>query len=249
MTLVVALACTDGVILASDSQATESEGDIKFDMEKVFQLSARSVAGMSGAGQLITEIRAELEGARDMLNATPAMGTSLQSLIGPVLQKHYQPFIQVVPGLPPASPATSFLAAGCADDGTPWIIEVDPHCQYTHYEERGFHAIGSGAGFAQLANALMKHYEIKNRPLDHGRLIAYRVMRAAIDTAATGLGGDIQMWKVTAEECHQFAQEEIREIAMAVGAWEEVERDALDEFMTPADTEGDAEQMPPVVAE
>lgn len=107
--------------------------------------------------------------------------------------------------------------------------------------------MGSAAGFAQLAIALMAHFTVKERPISHGRLVAYRTMRAAVETSAEGVGGDIQMWEVTAAGARQLSAEEVTQIETAVGGWEEAERNTLDEVMTSGETE-EGPPMPPEIA-
>lgn len=246
MTLIIALRCTDGVIMASDSQSTEEAGNIGYPVPKIFELIPRAVWGGSGSGQIIRELRQQFDSVRDQLEASPAIAQSLVSVVKPVLQAHYNNFIPNVPGLAPGSPATGVLAAGYSKDSGAWIVEVDPRCQYTHYDELGFHAIGSAAGFAQLANALMAHFEPKNRPLSHGMLVAYRVMDAAIETSGFGVGPPIQMWVVDAKGARELAKEELDEVQSNVGGWKELETNALDELLTPS-AEAQQDELPPEV--
>jgi 20S proteasome alpha/beta subunit len=247
MTLVIAIACTDGVLVASDSQSTEESGSVRYPVDKVFLLTSSAVWGASGVGQIIREIRETFERSQDVLEATPDMATSPVSLVRPLLEKHYGNFIRQIPGVRPGSPATGLLAAGFGADERPWILEVDHRCQYTYYQERGFHAIGSAAGFAQLANSLMAHFDVKTKPLRYGKLIAYRAIRAAIDTAAAGVGLPIQMWTVTSEGVRALQATDIDAIEADVGGWEEVERSALDEFLGEVESEGPP--MPPELSD
>jgi proteasome beta subunit len=117
-------------------------------------------------------------------------------------------------------------------DGSPWIHEIDHQCNITDYEERGFHAIGSGAPFAQLANALVAHFEVRQRPVEHGKLVAHRVMDIAISTSAYGIGAPIQMWQITGDQVSRMSDEELDAIRDSVGAWQEVEKAALDKHMS-----------------
>lgn len=222
MTIVIALRCSDGVVMASDSQATEPNAGIRFDTQKVFQLGSRAVWGGTGESQTIAEIdrvlqtvRHEVEGGADLIELLPRM-------IRPVLQRRYGDFIQV-PGLQPASPATGTLACGYDSTRGGWIVEVDPRCISCDYGQRGFHAVGSAAGFALLGNALLAHFRPAERPLSQGRLIAYRVIYAAIDIAASGVGGEIQMWYVDADGVHQVGQAEMDQIRDLVGGWQDDE--------------------------
>lgn len=252
MTLVIALCGTDGVIMASDSQTTEDTGGVRWDIEKLFQMSDHGVMGGSGLHAALADIREAVASQREALNkmeSSKDVAQSLVSIIRPILLKHYERFIPDVPGDPGrAVPVTDVLAAGFTKERGPWILEIDRRCLCTNYEEqRGFHAVGSAAGFAQLAIALMAHFAPKERPIEHGRLIAYRTMRVAVDTAAQGVGGEIQMWEVTEEAARRLSADEVAEIETAVGGWEEAERNALDELMATGEQEEESPGMPPEV--
>jgi proteasome beta subunit len=249
MTLVIALCCTDGVIMASDSQTTEAMGGVRWDVEKLFQLSDHAVMGGSGLHAALAEIRTGVESQREFLNSMESsrdLDQSLVTIIKPILEKHYDRFIRNVPARGPGpSPVTDVVAAGYTEERGPWILEIDRSCLCSYYEEhRGFHAVGSAAGFAQLAIALMRHFTVKERPIAHGRLVAYRTMRVAVDTAAQGVGGEIQMWEVTADGARRLSAEEVAEIETAVGGWEEAERNALDELMSGGEVEEEEPPMP-----
>jgi proteasome beta subunit len=205
MTLVIAMRCSDGLIMASDSQATEATGNVRHPTQKLHALGARAVWGGSGGSQ--------------------------------VLQRHYSNHLMPVPGLGVSSPASAVLAAGLDSDGQPYIIEVDPYCTYTRYEDLGFHAIGSAAGFAQLANALMAHFRAPEQPLAQCKLVTYRVMDSAIETSSYGVGGPIQMWVVDANGVAEIGQAEFDQIRNDVGGWKEVERSALQEYFAGAQAE------------
>lgn len=209
-------------------------GDVKYtDETKVFPLTNRAVWGGSGSAQIIREIRRDLAGLVPELEASPNTAQSLVGRMRPILERHYASFLPNVPNVRPASPATSSLACGYTADGEPWIIEVDHYCAYAHYEERGFHAIGSGAGFAQMANALMAHFQTKDRPLSHGVLVAYRAIDAIIETKGAGIGGAIQMWVVSPTGVKELPPDELNEIRGQVAGWKEEERKALDQYLSP----------------
>jgi len=250
MTLIVALQCADGVILASDSQSTESTGNVRSAVQKVFPLTDHAVWGASGSGQVIAEIRERLT---NIANGAPGtMGQCIVNGIKPILDRHYKNFINV-PNQPPSSPATSVLACGVWEEA-PWIVEVDAHCQYSQYESKGYHAIGSGAEPAQYAIAVLSHFQTKDNSLEYGKMVAYRVMDTVIQTSAYHVGPPIQMWTVNQSGVHQLIDEELAQLQDAVATWKAVERDTLEAVLsgrlaaTPsAPQTGDPAQMPPEI--
>jgi 20S proteasome alpha/beta subunit len=228
MTIVIALSCNDGVIMASDSQATEPYAGIRFDTQKIFQLSDRAVWGGTGDSQTISDINQALQTVRPQIEGGADLTQLLPVVIRPVLVRRYTNYIPQVPGLQPQTAATGTLACGYDSTRGGWIVEVDPNCGSTNYGPRGFHAVGSGAGFALLGNVLLAHFRPAERPLSQGRLIAYRVIDAAIQASAAGVGGPIQMWYVNADGAQQVDEDEINKIQSLVGGWQEEEGKVLD---------------------
>jgi 20S proteasome alpha/beta subunit len=227
MTIVIALRCNDGVVMTSDSQATEPNAGIRFSVPKVFQLSSRAVWGGTGDSQTISDIDQALQPFRPQIEGGADLTQLLPMVIRPVLQRRYANFIQA-PNTQLTTPATGTLACGYDPTNGGWIVEVDHNCVSSNYGPRGFHAVGSAAGFALLGNALLAHFRPAERPLSQGRLIAYRVIDAAIQTAMAGVGGNIQMWYVDANGVHQADENEIAEIQGLVGGWQDEEGKLLD---------------------
>jgi hypothetical protein len=96
-------------------------------------------------------------------------------------------------------------------------------------------------------NALLAHFRPAERPLSQGRLIAFRVIDAAIQASASGVGGSIQMWYVDADGVHQADEDEINKIRSLVGGWQEEEGNVLDRIFgsTPPSPESEAVPLPP----
>jgi proteasome beta subunit len=227
MTIVIALSCNDGVVMASDSQATETTAGVRYNVQKIFQLSTRAVWGGTGDSQTISDIDQALQAFGPQIEGAADLTQVLPVVIRPVLARRYANFIQA-PNTQPTSPATGTLACGYDANRGGWIVEVDHNCMSSNYGPRGFHAVGSAAGFALLGNALLAHFRPAERPLSQGRLIAYRVIDAAIQTSMFGVGGDIQMWYVDADGVHQVDKDQIAEIQNLVGGWQDEEGKLLD---------------------
>lgn len=230
MTIVIALCCRNGVVMASDSQASEMASSIRFPVQKVFPLTGHAVWGGSGDAETISYISKAFEAQRDRIEQSQDIPQSLVDAMKPVLTRRYSNVI-ATPGWTAPQPATMALACGYRPGAGSWIVEVDPNCVSSHYGARGFHAIGSAAGFASLGNALLAHFRPAEKSLDHGKLIAYRVIDAAIETSMFGVGGDIQMWYVDDDGSHKADANEIAVIRDTVGAWQQQEEQLLDEIL------------------
>jgi len=230
MTIVIALSCRDGVVMASDSQASETGSNVRFPVTKVFELTGRAVWGGSGDAETISRIYKAFQATRDQVEQSQDMAQDLVNCVRPVLVQRYSNVIQA-PGWSAPQPATITLACGYTSGAGSWIVEVDPNCVSSHYGDRGFHAIGSAAGFAALGNVLLAHFRPAEKSLKHGRLIAYRVIDAAIETSMFGVGGPIQMWYVDSDGVHQVDTDELAVIRDTVGAWQQQEEQMLDELL------------------
>jgi proteasome beta subunit len=147
----------------------------------------------------------------------------------PLLRHHYDSFIETVPGEKSsgATPATYVLTAGYTTDGRPFIVDIDPHGLIGRYEEVGFHAIGSGAAMAQQAGALLAHFEMTERDVDHGVLAAVRVLDTLRITSPS-VGGPVDVYRMTVDGAVALSAEDIEAVRARVKVWEELENDLLD---------------------
>ncbi|MGH7868883.1 MAG: hypothetical protein ACREP9_14930, partial [Candidatus Dormibacteraceae bacterium] len=105
MTIVIALSCSDGVVMASDSQATETSAGVRYNVQKIFQLTDHAVWGGSGDAQTIADIDRALQSSRDQVQQSSDLAQDLTDAIRPVLVRRYGNVIQA-PGYPDPSPAT-----------------------------------------------------------------------------------------------------------------------------------------------
>lgn len=234
--------------MAADSQGTEGSGNpftqVRKEVPKIFRLTSRAVWGGAGSGQVIQDLNKEVATLESALEASPDMRTSMMSIVKPTLSRHYNDYLQPPRGVQSSAPVSTFLSCGIDPKGEPWILEIEYNCQATHYEELGFHAIGSGAPFAQLANALLSHFEVRDRPLEHGKLVAHRVMDIAINTSAYGIGGPIQMWTVDSAGVHQLSSDELAAVRTGVGLWQSLEAETLNQVFLPHGEEELTEDLP-----
>jgi proteasome beta subunit len=157
------------------------------------------------------------------------VGRALQQRVLPVLKHHYDNFIVDVPGEEVAgTPSTYVLAAGYSGD-KPWIVEINPHAMVGRYEDIGFHAVGSGAPMAQQAGALLAHFRMTERSIDHGVVAAQRVLDALSYTSPS-VGGPFNVVRITSDGAHQLDDDEIEEVRGHVRRWTDLEQEALDKL-------------------
>lgn len=229
MTVVLALRCRDGVVLAADSQITDSARGLSYPSQKLHSLGDTAAWGGSGSRAVLLELESKFtESAASVLGAAN-VGRAVQEQVVPLLRHHYDSFIAEVPGeqATGATPATYVLTAGHTTAGEPFIVDVDPHGLIGRYEEAGFHAIGSGAAMAQQAGALLAHFEMTERDVDHGVLAAVRVLDALRITSPS-VGGPVDVYRMTPDEATPLSEQEIAKVRRRVEAWEELEKEVLD---------------------
>lgn len=229
MTVVLALLCADGVVMASDSQITDPVRGLSYPAQKLHSLGERAAWGGSGSRAVLYDLEQIFGNEPDSIVEARDIGHALQGRVLPVLEHHYKNFITEVPqGKPGATPATYVLAAGYAD-GNPFIIDIDPHGLIGHYEEIGFHAVGSGSPMAQQANALLAHFDMAERNVDYGVVAALRVLDA-LDASSPSVGGPMDICRITPEAAKHLDEDEVAEVRRSVQRWTELEQRALDDL-------------------
>ncbi|MCV7279927.1 proteasome protein [Mycolicibacterium flavescens] len=227
MTVVLALRCADGIVVASDSQITDPVRGLSYPAQKLHPLGGRAAWGGSGSRAVLYDLERIFADEADAILEAPEVGHALQDRMLPVLKRHYANFITDVPETPPgATPATYVLAAGYSD-GEPFIVDVDPHGLIGHYEEIGFHAVGSGSPMAQQAHALLSHFRMAERPVDYGMVAALRVLDA-LDTSSPSVGGPMDLCRITPEGAQHLDDDEIAGLRDRVGRWIDMEQQVLD---------------------
>lgn len=231
MTVVLALKCADGIVLAADSQITDSARGLSYPAQKLHPLGATAAWGGSGARSALVDVKELFDANPASVLAAENLGHALQEQVLPVLRHHYAHFIEKVPGEsgPGGTPATYVLVAGYREDGTPFIADIDPHGLVGRYEETGFHAIGSGSAMAQQAGVLLAHFRMTERDVDHGVVAAVRVLDALRITSPS-VGGPVDVYRMTPDGAHGLDTTEIDRARERVRRWEDLEEKVLDEL-------------------
>ncbi|BBZ61668.1 Ntn hydrolase family protein [Mycolicibacterium monacense] len=229
MTVVIALRCADGIVLGADSQITEPARGLTYPAQKLHGLGKRAAWGGSGSRAVLYDLEQLFDAQPETIVEAKDVGRALQARVVPVLEHHYDNFIEKVPGesASGATPATYVLAAGYSD-GEPFIVDIDPHGLIGHYEETGFHAVGSGAPMAQQARALLANFRMSERPVQYGVAAALRVLDA-LDESSPTVGGPMDICRITADEgAEHLSEDKVAEVRDSVRRWQDLERRALD---------------------
>lgn len=89
MTIVIALSCSNGVVMASDSQASEMVIGVRFPVQKVFPLTDQALWGGSGDSQTISDINRAFQASRDQIKHSQDVAQDLVTVMKPVLVRRY----------------------------------------------------------------------------------------------------------------------------------------------------------------
>ena len=177
-TTIVAVRTTDGVVMAGDRRATVGNIIAQHDIEKVFAADDLSVIGIAGTAGLALELvrlfQVELE-HYEKLEGVPLslegkanrLASMLRGSLGLAMQG-----LAVVP-----------LYAGydtAAGSGRIFSYDVTG----SRYEERAFHAVGSGSSFAR--GSLKKRYRSDADSAASVAVVLEALYDAADDDSATG---------------------------------------------------------------
>lgn len=227
MTVVLAIKCANGIVLASDSQITDPGRGLSYPAQKLHPLGGHAAWGGSGSRAVLYDIEQIFRDEAEAIMEAKNTGHAIQGKALPVFRHHYDTFIEDVPGQGKAgTPATYLLAAGYVGD-EPFIIDLDPNGLIGHHEETGFQAIGSGAPMAQQAHALLAHFRMTERDLDYGMVGALRVLDA-LDASSPSVGGPMDLCRLTPEGAHHLSEDEVEAVRGQVNRWVDLEQQALD---------------------
>ena len=225
MTLIISLACKDGTILASDGQATffSIGGPIRRTISKVKRLGEYKLWAASGTVGMFQKIETVFNNLpKEILNA-PLTEPQLRQAI---LQNAHVLRVQELQRHRSLHGQGRDIEAGVADlliveyQGNSRIWHINPDCVDESLEEFGYGVSGSGDVFA---HTLLKNFKIKELSVEQGCLIAYRVLRDAIDIGAFGLGEPIDIWVIDNSGVKQKSQPEMFALRDSYGIWMEAE--------------------------
>jgi proteasome beta subunit len=240
MTLILAIRCADGLVLASDGQSTVGTAGqpVKTETEKLVVPWTGIAWGGSGRVSMIQAVERALThdfSARTALDkktpkdAIVALGNCVGKAVRDVLQGGY---VQLPQNDNPSSP---FLFAGETPQG-PFLLEDHPNTTFTDHVVTGYAAIGSGDIFPYFALTGLRHYGVANRSMLEAKLIAVRILDDVIHSAAFGIGPPIHVVEVQrqADACGVakiLDRADVQALVDKVTEWKTAEAEFLTEFV------------------
>jgi 20S proteasome alpha/beta subunit len=228
MTLVLALRFHEGVVIASDGQATtDASGQpTRQPVRKLFATGRRIAWGAAGSVGLRQQLAGALSRQQDHLQDTPDPRAVLVATVAAVQRAALADFVPL-PGRRPPELCALFSWVD-RRTGSPAILTVPPTGAGHQLHER-WAAIGSGDLFAGYAMRAATGLAPQTLPAAAARVLAYGVVADAIATAAALLGPPIQLAEVTrARGAHVLDDAAVAQrLPVALAGWREGQRAAL----------------------
>ncbi len=231
MTLCVAVAAKDGVVLGTDTQETRSDGSKRNGVSKMVEVSDTMAVGLSGTGNVAKGIlghRGLLEHARTLKDA---------DLIGDLFGSCFLGSIQGHSHRPDWYTRTYHLKDGAVDpkvldlrlllasfDGEAVIGEVSPQTGYSFAPIQRAHCMG----VTPFANALLPTLTPIGKPLptiDEAEIIVALCLMVTADRFG-GVGEPFDLVRITKGKVDQYSTSErprvLESARKLCGAWKEL---------------------------
>jgi 20S proteasome alpha/beta subunit len=241
MTVILGLRCAEGLLLATDTQATAQIAGgvpVKEEAIKVERVGPNILMGGTGAQGCSQRVSAGLNQHLKHLapDKSKAIAANVIHQVANQVQKASRDaFVQYGQGAQPESWGGIFV--GWSSDG-PWIVEVDLNGGWQFHERRA--STGSGYAFASLAMGFVRHHDVPGLNLDAAKAIAYRAIETTCLVSAYGVGLPVQMGVVTVVGATVVPTEEIRELEEFVNLWRGREREVLGALVPQPDAPDEA---------
>ena len=199
MTLIVALACRDGIVVASETQATvEASGTpVRETVTKIRKVNDSMLWAAAGTVSVIQQVERRLSAFPNevrrlgIFDLVPQVKQVVFEIRSEILGR-YRALYGDDRGEQRA-PASELILVGFAND-SPTIIQIFPDGDYEECEpEVGYVALGIGDVFA---HSILHGRNIREHSIEQGILLAYKVIKDAIEVGAYGLGEPIDIWTV-----------------------------------------------------
>ncbi len=245
MTVAIGLVCSDGVVVATDTNAV-CGGTVRPTVKVHAFLNAPTLWTASGSVYVIEDVEAALaeldenDLSRDGPN--PVKRALVQGDKAQIRQKVGGAIHKAVEAcygnaLPHGvntgvqgrhSFASDFLVLGWSIENGPYFLEFAHNAEMNWHTDAGFFAIGSGGEFAMVANALMAHY-VEGEPLavEDGLLLAWRTIDTTCSVSSALLGGPVQLAVADKDGARALSDAAIEEVKTAVAGWKEIERESI----------------------
>ncbi len=233
MTLIIAINCKDGLVVASDSQVTKGQfKDTQY--QKIYKISDSVLFAAAGSVSAIQDLKTILNRFKNDLNGELSVDTRqmIRSELGDymasemrmyhkTLQVGYKVMLPIGPdGRPQTVPqhlSSTIILAIQSQDGARKIWNISPsHAMNIMMDD--YVMAGNGVEFAEtLIHKYNNHYyKLKDLDTVKASMIAYRVIQETSDTSSYGVGGPIDIWIMNENGIKRLDSNELSGLEQAV---------------------------------
>lgn len=232
MTLIVAISCKDGVVIACDSASSDVEIGIKQPCDKIKRIGTLPIL-FGGSGDV--GLLQKFDECLTPLSLKPTLKKTRQDIKALVIPELKQSAELHVPYPQQGfhQPPIAVLLFTGIHNRKPWILEIERDGRDTLYDEAlgDFAAIGSGKPWAQ---AVFRPHLMTPRDLNLGKIFAFRVLEDSINLAAAFLSKPIFMYTITLDGIvTKVDDDELKRLGLTCETWRELEREAVGSLLAP----------------
>ena len=208
-----------GAILAADSQASDREAQVRWEVEKPAQIGQfPCVVSISGSMGMADRVKADLLG-RSWQATTFARPDRVRSLIDASYVKIYKA-IEDRNRLIDLWGLAAFWA-----EGSVHILEHERSGDCCFHPS--FHAIGSGAKTAYAIFRTLGGKDLVKLGEQKGVQVALRILRTCVGTEIAGVSDPFHMWLIRKDQALKLGDDRIQAELQYVDAWEARDRKAF----------------------
>jgi 20S proteasome alpha/beta subunit len=223
MTIIVALNCKDGFVVASDTQV--SEGAVrKLNHQKVFPISDNVIFASSGTVGFKQKYLEVIQASKEVLEGelnVKARHTILDALSN-VTHETWQIWKRANPGRSVDGSSENYptqadvLLCVMEPMGARKIWHITGEC-LDEISQEPYACSGSGSDFAHaiLVRHDSKYSRIPEMEIYKATLVAYKTVRETIDVSSGGVGGPVDIWIMTREGVRQLGSIELSALDQA----------------------------------
>lgn len=223
-TVIIALKFQGGVVIAADSQASDTNARVRWPVEKLDSLKPHAcVIGFSGSVGRADAARERLAG-NSLHPGTFAIAPKVQEHFSSVLAPIYKQMAEA-PVMPGQNPMTlwGLVALWTGDDAC--ILELEPNADSCW--QQYFHAIGSGSATAYAVYRTLGGKRLIGVDEAKAIMAVLRILRTCVDVEMWGVSEPLDVWVVTKGSAKRISRDELQAHLQAVDAWEEDGRKLL----------------------
>lgn len=221
-TVIAALKFRDGVVIASDSQASDLVAKVRWPIEKLEAIGDKSlVLGFSGSVGMAQRARRELEATTLHLNTF-----NKRHLVQDAMDRCFAPIYKKIKEdiHPPANiwqVALWGLSVFWAENA-PQILENEVSGDSSFHDY--FHAIGSAANTAYAIYRTLGGARLCTVPDRLALPVILRILRTCVGVELWGVSEPLSVWIVLGGKARKISLDEVQAHLQTVDQWEEVDR-------------------------